>query len=359
MKTKKFLTLSLKHIDMKNSSLFLALFLSIISALAQENPFEEYGYTPKIATLSQGQYNESFDNDTIVQIGSVLFNTQTKQIVAFVEYDTLYSEATLEPDVVSRWMSPDPLAAKYTDLSPYNFVANNPIIFVDPDGREIWIVSGSQKVKYENGELYKRNGKAYDGNNAHLLAVREQLSTIQCIDHKDVKKLFETLQEKTHDHVIILQIGSNETKTTTPPTGLAGYQNRPGFDGVGASSEISYDYKNNTAPDGESRSPEIGIAHELSHAYDRHLGQQNDAHWGACLYCTEEEASAVNFENIVREYFNTTKRTDYNEIPIPGEKLPNSGGLDFGQATSSKEVDVNSNQNLWKISSKNDIYTLQ
>jgi len=31
----------------------------------------------------------------------------------------------------------DPLAAKYPHLSPYNYVANNPVILFDPDGKEI------------------------------------------------------------------------------------------------------------------------------------------------------------------------------------------------------------------------------
>lgn len=121
---------------MKKQILFFSVVFGSITANAQ-NPFAEYGYTPKIATLSQGQYNEFHDQDTIVQIGSVLFNTQSEQIVAFVEYDTLYSEATLEPDIVSRWLSPDPLASQFPSYSPYNFVVNNPILFIDPDGRAV------------------------------------------------------------------------------------------------------------------------------------------------------------------------------------------------------------------------------
>lgn len=125
----------------------LAVFAIMTSIVAQgQNPFAEYGYEPKIATYSQGQFNEFFDQDTIVQIGSVLFNTNTNGIVAFVETDTVYSEATLEPDVVSRWMSPDPLAAKYAAASPYNFTLNNPIILVDPDGR--YAVSVHYKITY-------------------------------------------------------------------------------------------------------------------------------------------------------------------------------------------------------------------
>ncbi len=38
---------------------------------------------------------------------------------------------------VARWLSLDPLAAEYPSLSPYDFVANNPIKFIDPDGKKI------------------------------------------------------------------------------------------------------------------------------------------------------------------------------------------------------------------------------
>lgn len=127
---------------MKKLILFIAILLGFIRTQAQ-NPFAEYGYEPKIATLSQGQFIETFDNDTIVQIGSVLFNTKSKQIVAFVQTDTMYSEATLQPDIVSRWMSPDPLADHPTQigLSPYHFVGNNPILWTDPDGRCPWCIA--------------------------------------------------------------------------------------------------------------------------------------------------------------------------------------------------------------------------
>jgi hypothetical protein len=31
---------------------------------------------------------------------------------------------------------PDPLCSKYYSLSPYNYVSNNPLLFLDPDGRD-------------------------------------------------------------------------------------------------------------------------------------------------------------------------------------------------------------------------------
>jgi hypothetical protein len=137
---------------MKHSFIVFTILFCITFANAQ-NPFEAYGYTPKIATLSNGKYNEFHDLDTIVQIGTVLFNTQTKQIIAFLQVDTLYSEATLQPDIVSMWMSPDPLSDERPSLSPYNFCQNNPIIFVDPDGRldDYYLNLKSGQVEYHEG----------------------------------------------------------------------------------------------------------------------------------------------------------------------------------------------------------------
>ena len=38
---------------------------------------------------------------------------------------------------LGRWLAIDPLIAKYPDLSPYNFAINNPIMWVDVDGRDV------------------------------------------------------------------------------------------------------------------------------------------------------------------------------------------------------------------------------
>ena len=37
----------------------------------------------------------------------------------------------------SNWLSVDPLAHKYPTLTPYAYVANNPVNMVDPDGMTI------------------------------------------------------------------------------------------------------------------------------------------------------------------------------------------------------------------------------
>jgi len=37
---------------------------------------------------------------------------------------------------IGRWFASDPLAAKYPFYSPYHFAGNNPIYFIDPNGKE-------------------------------------------------------------------------------------------------------------------------------------------------------------------------------------------------------------------------------
>lgn len=56
--------------------------------------------------------------------------------------------ARLYDPVVPHWLSMDPLAEKYYDVSPYVYCMNNPVNAVDPDGKEIWIY-----YKDDNGEM--------------------------------------------------------------------------------------------------------------------------------------------------------------------------------------------------------------
>ena len=50
---------------------------------------------------------------------------------------------------VGRWLSRDPLEGKYTSFSPYIFVANSPLITIDPNGKDIWIVITENNSKEE------------------------------------------------------------------------------------------------------------------------------------------------------------------------------------------------------------------
>ncbi|TYA56798.1 hypothetical protein [Formosa maritima] len=127
------------------------------------NPFKQFGYKPKIATLSKGKYLEFHDLDSIVKIGSFTYHVKRKSITGYTKLETRYSEATLNPEIISRWMSPDPLSSEFPNWSPYNFVMNSPLILVDPTGlAPEWIPQVN-----ENGST---SYIAEKGDNANTLA---------------------------------------------------------------------------------------------------------------------------------------------------------------------------------------------
>ena len=56
----------------------------------------------------------------------------------------------MDHELMTMWLSVDPLADKYPSISPYAYCAWNPVRLVDPDGRTIWIENGDgTKIKYE------------------------------------------------------------------------------------------------------------------------------------------------------------------------------------------------------------------
>ncbi len=120
-----------------NKLLFLFFLIAFTKATkAQDyNPYKSIGKKGKILTLSKGKYLEFFDLDTIQRIGTVMYNIRTHKIVKLLDAATVYKKASNNTSA-SRWYSPDPLADKFASFSPYNFVENNPINRVDPDGRE-------------------------------------------------------------------------------------------------------------------------------------------------------------------------------------------------------------------------------
>ena len=51
-----------------------------------------------------------------------------------------------DSDLMTGWLSVDPMADKYPNLSPYNYCAWNPIRLVDPDGKKIDSATVSQNI---------------------------------------------------------------------------------------------------------------------------------------------------------------------------------------------------------------------
>jgi len=189
----------------------LLLFVSLTASAQDYNPFKSIGKKGKILTLSKGKYVEVFDYDTIQRIGTILFNIRTKKVIKLLNAEEINKKFS-DNSSSSRWYSPDPLAAKFSQWSPYVFVADNPIRYNDPDGRELVDPNGKHVSVHfnKNGTLtFSKNATADMKRIANALnltdAGRGQLKSAMGSDIKVKMNI------------------SQETKTETKADGSTGY----------------------------------------------------------------------------------------------------------------------------------------
>ena len=148
--------------------------LCVISANAQtaKNPFAKYGFKNiKAYSSTKGEFEEFHDNKEVVEIGSVLYNTKTKQVVGYAKDD---SENEIAVAITALGI--DPLCEKYPWISPYAYCNNNPVNAIDPDGRSTYVLNngdGTYRVvggnyqddDYNIYEIQFKDGK-YGGMNS-------------------------------------------------------------------------------------------------------------------------------------------------------------------------------------------------
>ncbi|MGB5982090.1 MAG: RHS repeat-associated core domain-containing protein, partial [Nonlabens sp.] len=111
---------------------------------------------------------------------------------------------------LGRWMNSDPLAEKYYSHSTYNYVFNNPINLVDPDGRGVW------KPDAEGNLI------AEEGDNASTLATHLNITETEASDMINSQGL-EKVLVFTDDTVYAnqkLEVDNNMTRSIDQSSGL-------------------------------------------------------------------------------------------------------------------------------------------
>lgn len=192
---------------------------------------------------------------------------------------------------MGRWFAKDPLEIKYPDLSPYNFVANNPVIAIDPNGKEIIIV-GSARYKIKVLKALLELAKSAEG-----------------------KRMIRELANSTHKIMIY------NDPTRNKNSNLGSYT----IDGI-TYHEINFNPDDNTPfkigkahPTEEvERLPAVSIYHELRHSEQIILGIHSgdaaviDQKQGDPIYM--DEIDAVFGENIVRKELGKKSRLLYDGV---------------------------------------------
>ncbi len=317
---------------MKRITLFLGILLITCMGFAQ-NPFSDYGYDVQMVTLTSGQFEELHDADRIVEIGDVRFDTKTGKIVGRIEEREVKE---MDAQVVSRFISIDPLCEKYYSISPYVYCANNPINAVDFNGDSITIIhrtgflglGGKETLTYENGNLFNADGSAYTGKvKGYLKSAVRALGSLSATAAGAT--LVSELQNSTN--MFTIKSGDNAFVANSPAkagANLAEVQavtgNTAGSSGSGGtiywnanSTSGGLDLAGNT-----SRPAYIGLGHEMGHASDSNQGllhfstNYTNATTGATYFSSyrgllKSEWRAVYRENLIRGQAGIPLRTHY------------------------------------------------
>ena len=324
---------------------FSILWFSIFSAIAQEyNPYERFDKNVKVLTLSNGKYNEFFDTDSIEIIGSAVLNTNTMKVIGFIDEEVKYSESTLEPEVVSRWLSTDPLAASYPFASPYNFTLNNPILFVDYDGRDIVIKNNGEEF------VFTSENNSYSGSNEFIQ------ETVQALNHLIIYE-----KNANAKYKVITEYATNESISTLVTK--IGISKHPAANGSAEwNPRQGTLVKDSKTGEIHIQSPAGTLLHEIAHWYqDIHPGLLNEefptgmTSAEALADFAEREAASkygrfyeegviVNVENPYYEYYDQATREDhdvYGFIEVKGGFTSNEQCMTCGTLTNEKEVKLN------------------
>ena len=110
----------------------------------------------------------AYNTDTTSESRYIELDKEMYTISYFNENDSLLKTVQLEPTAM-KWYSVDPHASNYPEASPYNFVNNNPILNIDPDGRDWfrYVREGSDEASWNwhVGSTYEhKTGVDADGN---------------------------------------------------------------------------------------------------------------------------------------------------------------------------------------------------
>ena len=248
----------------------------------------------------------------------------------------------MDPRLGRRWnLDPKPQIS----ISDYAIFSNSPIWFTDPDGDEVDIthrkgflgLGKKETLKYENGQLYNKDGTEYTGKvkgflkqslNAlnDLRSSREGGSMLEELESS--KNIFTIQKSKDNKFVADNNYKAHANQFATDPSAASSYSQllSIGKDLSGGSGgTIFWNARGADLWEGNTQSnrPGVNLGHELFHGLDANRGRLDSrTHLGI----TRSEWQAVYRENVMRQQMNLPLRTDYKTLYDPNTRVYSPGG---------------------------------
>jgi RHS repeat-associated protein len=203
---------------------------------------------------------------------------------------------------LGRFTTQDPLAKDYYATSPYGYCLNNPVKYIDPDGRKIVIGTPMQQFLAKLGlsSYVKKVTKQLEQNN---------------MDSEHIKSIYNKLDRSEHVYKILpLSESPYGTKL-----GNHVIPNSKTERGKSQGAIMYYDPDMNERSKGTERIARIGLAHEFGHFEDYFKGtvipvDKKKKEEGDKIerYKVElNEKNSLDLENIIRKILDYDKRESY------------------------------------------------
>ncbi|WP_317167937.1 RHS repeat domain-containing protein [Flavobacterium jejuense] len=179
------------------------------SAILEENHYYPFGlkHSGYNANNSQPNYNYKYNGKEL----------QTE--LGLNMYD--YGARNYDP-AIGRWMNVDPLAEKFVSSTPYSYALNNPVIFIDPDGKEVvWGEGLSDEQKMEIGHFVnqlRRKSKTFND----IFEKLHSSKNVFTIDGSDFSQMQSDAEVLPNAPVKILDVINTKTFELTTEPGTPG-----------------------------------------------------------------------------------------------------------------------------------------